>query len=133
MEQKRHSKKRTAIYELLSSTKSHPTAEWIYWQLKPQYPSLSLGTVYSNLAVFQSAGKIISVGVVGGKERFDADTSAHAHFVCRCCNAVIDVADASAPIVPLPGKAESSNVCYFGVCEDCLKIEKSQSTKEKSS
>ncbi|MDR1409528.1 MAG: transcriptional repressor [Oscillospiraceae bacterium] len=120
MEQQRHSKKRTAIYELLCQTKSHPTAEWVYLQLKPQFPSLSLGTVYSNLAAFQSAGKIICVGTVAGKERFDADTSDHAHFICRRCNAVFDVCDAPAPDVPLPGIADGSKVSYYGVCKDCL-------------
>ena len=52
---KRHSKKRDAILTCLRQTKSHPTAEWIYQKLKPEYPNLSLGTVYRNLSEFVNA------------------------------------------------------------------------------
>ncbi|MDR1805465.1 MAG: transcriptional repressor [Clostridium sp.] len=120
----RNSKKRTAIYQLLCQTKSHPSAEWVYNKLKPVFPSLSLGTVYTNLAEFKASGKIISVGNVEGKERFDADCSPHAHFICRGCGAVLDV-PAEVPPARLSGphKAESVTLSYFGVCKDCLNIE----------
>ena len=44
------SRKRQAILEVLRSTKIHPTAEWVHQTLKSDYPDLSLGTVYRNLA-----------------------------------------------------------------------------------
>lgn len=88
---RKHSRQREAILACLQSTASHPTAEWVYQQLKPQLPALSLGTVYRNLALFRKEGVICSVGTVDGLERFDADTSPHAHFVCRRCHAVTDV------------------------------------------
>ena len=53
MPPKKHSKKRDAILECVRSTTAHPSAEWIYAQLKPQIPDLSLGTVYRNLAAFK--------------------------------------------------------------------------------
>lgn len=87
----RYSKKRNAILELLQTTESHPSAEWLFQQLKPQYPDLSLGTIYRNLTFFQEQGDIISVGVVNGQERFDATTHPHSHFICECCGSVIDL------------------------------------------
>lgn len=87
----RFSKKRQAIYDCLHSTKSHPTADWIYSQLHPQYPDLSLGTVYRNLSQLKAAGLIQSVGVVNGQERFDADVSSHPHLVCTDCGTVVDL------------------------------------------
>mgnify|MGYP000354531296 CR=1 FL=1 len=50
---RKHSRKRDAILECLRCTTSHPTAEWVYTQLKPDIPDLSLGTVYRNLAMFR--------------------------------------------------------------------------------
>ena len=41
-----YSRKREAILSALRSTKTHPTAEWVYLQMKNEYPDLSLGTVY---------------------------------------------------------------------------------------
>ena len=48
MPERKHSKKRDAIYECLRNTTTHPSAEWVYAQLKPTIPDLSLGTVYRN-------------------------------------------------------------------------------------
>lgn len=87
----RFSKKRQAIYDCLCATHSHPTADWIYQQLHPQYPDLSLGTVYRNLSQLKEAGLIQSVGVVNGQERFDADVSSHPHLVCTDCGSVADL------------------------------------------
>ena len=44
------SRKREAILMTIRNATIHPTAEWVYQQLKPQYPDLSLGTVYRNIA-----------------------------------------------------------------------------------
>ena len=71
---KKFSRKREAILTCLHGTTCHPTAEWVYQQLKPQFPDLSLGTVYRNLAAFKAEGVIDSVGVVNGLERYDGNT-----------------------------------------------------------
>ena len=71
---RKHSRKRDAILECLRCTTSHPTAEWVYTQLKPTIPDLSLATVYRNLAMFKDEGTIDSVGVYNGLERFDFRT-----------------------------------------------------------
>ena len=47
------SKKRQAILEVIRGTDIHPTAEWVYQTLKSEYPDLSLGTVYRNIAFFE--------------------------------------------------------------------------------
>ena len=59
---RKHSRKRDAILACLRSTTCHPTAEWVYQQLKPAIPDLSLGTVYRNLSMFKDEGLVISVG-----------------------------------------------------------------------
>ena len=77
VQMERYSKKREAILDCLRSTDSHPTAEWIYAQLKGEYPDLSLATVYRNLAQLKSSGIIRSVGVVAGLPRFALAPQAH--------------------------------------------------------
>lgn len=120
----RYSKKRTAVYDVLCSTNNHPTAEWIYKQVKREFPDISLGTVYRNLAMFKAEGKAVCVGVVDGQERYDADTSLHSHFVCRLCSSVLDVKEdavaADAAEVSGCGKMESREIIYRGVCNRCI-------------
>lgn len=86
-----YSPKREAIYKVISSTNLHPDAEWIYCEVKKSYPNISLGTVYRNLVQLRNDGKIRSLGVVNGCERFDADISPHSHFICNVCGRIIDV------------------------------------------
>ena len=74
MEARKYSKKRQAILDALRNTTEHPSAEMLYARLKPEYPDLSLGTVYRNLAMFIRDGAVISVGTVSGQERYDAIT-----------------------------------------------------------
>ena len=121
MQVRKHSKKRDAILECVRSTTAHPTADWVYAQLKPQIPDLSLGTVYRNLAMFKQEGIIASVGVVAGMERFDFNTIPHAHYICHQCDAVIDLHDLALPsqLQVSCGSVEGCSLTLCGVCNEC--------------
>ena len=130
----RRSVKRDAMLDLLRSTDCHPSADWVFQQLRPVYPDLSLGTVYRNLNQLCEHGLIKRVGTVNGQERYDGDVSPHAHFVCTCCGSVIDLP----PSPPTQGyveecskqfrfEAESYEVHVKGLCQAC---KKSKLTKE---
>jgi Fur family peroxide stress response transcriptional regulator len=123
----KYSKKREAILDALRSTKSHPSAEWVYAKLKPLYPDLSLGTVYRNLSLFRGEGQVISIGTVNGQERFDAKTNPHPHFICDVCGEVIDVSDEldlsviGAPQSFSEGIIQYCDVTFHGKCLKCMK------------
>lgn len=89
MPAKRYSRQRELIYQALCRTSEHPTAEMVYQTLKPDNPSLSLGTVYRNLNLLASEGLITRMPFP--VERYDADTSPHPHLSCRCCGGVSDL------------------------------------------
>ena len=122
----KHFRKRDAILTCLRQTTVHPSAEWVYNQLKPEYSDLSLGTVYRNLALFKEQGLITSLGTVNGVERFDGNTHPHVHFVCNGCDAVIDLPQMLVPET-LSASAEESADCrvsscqltFAGTCRDC--------------
>ena len=127
------SSKRNAIYNTILSTTTHPSARWIYEQLKPDYPDLSLGTVYRNLSIFREDGTIMVVGTVKGQERFDFNTEPHPHFICTGCGRVIDID------MPMPGDAlwvkttaeqglevRGCQITLTGLCSDCSEKEKTQ-------
>ena len=124
---KRYSAKREAILQLIRETNTHPTADWVFQQLKPQFPDLSLGTVYRNLATFRQEGVLTSVGVVNGQERFDATTAPHTHFICNCCGKVCDMHDLVVPeeLVTAPTRTDGVRVehyqlTFLGTCKSCL-------------
>lgn len=119
------SSKRNAIYNTILNTTSHPSARWIYEHLKPDYPDLSLGTVYRNISLFKNEGKVSVVCNVNGEERIDGNTSPHTHFVCNSCGRVIDVMDdggnspESLTLLNNGFSIESKLVIYYGKCSDC--------------
>lgn len=119
-----YSSKREAIFRTIASTKKHPSAMWVYEQLKDEIPNLSLGTVYRNIALFKEQGKIISVATVDGHERIDADVTDHAHFVCECCSSVYDLH--SSLLSPVESELKEQgfeisrkNLVFHGKCREC--------------
>lgn len=124
------SRKRKAILDAVMNTQTHPTAEWIYQQLKQEYPDLSLGTVYRNLSRFKEEGKVVTVGVVNGQERFDATVEPHEHFICDECGAVMDLKYQMLPdsvdqqMARSCGmQVRSHSLVFYGVCPDCQQTE----------
>lgn len=117
---RKYSRKRNAIYEAVCSTVSHPSAEWVYTKLKPEYPDLSLGTVYRNLALFKESGEIKSVGSVKGQDRFDGNVEPHAHFICKKCGSVSDLMEEQSPDIPVvDGQVEEYQLNFYGLCGNC--------------
>ncbi len=119
-------RKREAILNCLRSTKAHPSADWVFSQLRPQFPDLSLGTVYRNLSLFKEQGIITSVGHVNGVERFDADIHPHVHYICQNCGSVIDLMELEIPNALSQSAARESGgeildcrLTFSGVCKNC--------------
>ena len=126
MSPRNYSRKREAILAKIRSTKSHPTADWVFQELREELPDLSLATVYRNISLFKEEGSVVSVGTVSGQERFDGNVLPHGHFVCRQCNAVIDIDTPTdkPEITAYLGniqrfKVDRVDLTAYGLCEDC--------------
>jgi Fur family peroxide stress response transcriptional regulator len=135
LKERKHSKKRDAILELIRSTECHPSAQWVYEKLKPVIQDLSLATVYRNINLFIREGLVVSCGVVNGEERFDGTASPHPHTVCIHCGKVSDLpCPQSETIKTLEdgwsngGQPEANRnfsidfrkTVFYGICRDCL-------------
>ena len=122
----RNTKQRTRILEVLCKTDEHPTASWIYDQLKPEFPSLSLGTVYRNLGILEEQGKIKKLRSGSTFDRYDAIITPHAHFCCTECGSIYDMKEVLIPDMLNTANERSShdvreiNLKYMGVCKKCL-------------
>ena len=125
----KYSRQRAAILSFLQSRRDHPTAEFVYSSVKEEFPNISLGTVYRNLNQLAEAGMIakLSFGVLG-IDHFDHNTSPHYHFVCSCCNAVIDLPMAQYDFSSIDaeaaknfdGQIQGHKLYFCGICRKCL-------------
>ncbi|HMF07997.1 MAG TPA: transcriptional repressor, partial [Thermoanaerobaculia bacterium] len=57
---RRKTQQQRLVYETVAGTESHPTAEWVYRQVRRRLPRISLGTVYRNLQRLVGEGKLKS-------------------------------------------------------------------------
>lgn len=123
----RYSKQREAIRMYLLSTKSHPTAEVVYNNIKNEHPRISLGTVYRNLNLLVEQGEALRLDCGDGVDHFDGDTRPHYHFACRGCGCVMDLdMDPIDHIDQIAGagfngEIQGHRVLFYGLCPDCRK------------
>ena len=122
----KHFRKRDAILTCVRETKVHPSADWVFAQLKPEIPDISLATVYRNLSLFKQQGLIASLGTVSGVERFDGNVDPHVHFICNRCDAIIDLPQMAVPqalssqaAAQAGGQVDACQLTFTGVCNRC--------------
>lgn len=118
----RYSSRREAVINALKSTKSHPNAEWVYDTVRKQIPNISLGTVYRNLRELSESGDIATLEVEEGSLHYDADTSAHAHFVCNSCGKISDLYTGGEFACELEREGytvSQTKIIAYGICPDC--------------
>ncbi len=122
----KHFRKRDAILHCVKATDVHPSADWVYGQLRQEREDISLATVYRNLALFKQKGMISSLGTVNGVERFDGNTAPHVHFICSRCDAVIDLPEMEVPgtlssqaAAQVGGAVDLCQLTFTGVCSRC--------------
>lgn len=84
---------RLVIYQCLMFSKNHPTAEDIFEQIRPENPSISLGTVYKTLETLVESKLVQKVPVSENKMRYDARMEAHSHIYCTNTGEIIDFQD----------------------------------------
>src|SRR5215813_4278128 len=71
---------RRVVLEVVRTTDSHPTAEWVHGMVRRRLPRVSLGTVYRNLRILVANGLVKETP--GPHARFDGNVSDHHHFTC---------------------------------------------------
>lgn len=118
---------RLAIYNVLSATKAHPSAEMIFNELQPFYPTMSLATVYKTIEILKEIRLVQALNVGEDSFRYDANTANHPHVRCMSCGRVDDLDNidsrnfinevADSTTYRLTGQ----QFYFFGVCPECQK------------
>ncbi len=123
----RNSKQRDRILKILKDTKTHPTADWIYSKLKPEFTKLSQGTVYRNLGILLKIGKIKKITSGSTFDRYEANLEPHYHLVCERCNSITDFYAPGCEDILKNAKKVSGflikdfQIEFHGICNICRK------------
>ena len=119
-----YSKQREAMMNILRNTRSHPTAQEIYAEMRKTDPKISLGTVYRNLALLTKTGSVMRIDTIHESVHYDAYTDPHYHFICSECKRVYDL---DMEPLELDAAVEENFDCtvtghsliFYGVCGSC--------------
>lgn len=119
---------RVEIIKVFLSRFDHPGVEQVYEQVRGQFPTTSLATVYKTVHLLKEIGELLEISTLDGGNRYDGSKPyPHPHMVCIRCKAIVD------PDLPLfrelAAQAESVSgyritshqLDFFGVCPMCQK------------
>lgn len=117
---------RVALLKIIADSAGHPTATQMYEQMRQQFPTTTLATVYKTLALLKETGEILELEFSGAENRYDGNKPyPHPHLICVQCNRIID------PEIDLMGKVPaqiSRSTGYkivghrfdiYGICPQC--------------
>ena len=119
---------RLAVLEIIKAGPGHMTVNEVLERLKPQYPTITIPTVYRNLQWLKQVGLVAEtdLGGEGHVYEYIADHPHH-HLVCIHCKRVIDLPHSSLdPLFESVCKEYGfepamKHIAVFGVCPDCQK------------
>ena len=125
MKQKRNTRQRQLVLDVLRSYDDHPSAGQVYTDVKVIDKRISRSTVYRNLNALVELGEITQVTGFNDN-RFESRKDMHDHFICKICNEVLDLS--------MPYQRELDDVVnretgcfiekhqtiYEGICKNCM-------------
>lgn len=119
---------RIAILRVLSISKGHPSVEDIYAQVKGEFPTTSLATVYKNISMLKELNEVIELSFGTLSSRYDGNRpDPHPHLICTKCKKIIDpdletLEHVSDELTRETGfRIMSHRLDFFGICPDCQK------------
>ncbi|MGD9158935.1 MAG: Fur family transcriptional regulator [Desulfobacteraceae bacterium] len=117
---------RIAILRVLSISKGHPSVENIYEQVKEEFPTTSVATVYKNVSMLKELGEVLELNFGTESSRYDGNKpNPHPHLICTECKKIIDpdldsLKDMSTELIKETGfRITSHRLDFFGICPEC--------------
>ncbi|MGO4928616.1 Fur family transcriptional regulator [Fundicoccus sp. Sow4_F4] len=116
---------RHAILTYMVNSHRHPTVEEIYLDLLPDYPGMSLATVYNNLRTFVNEGLVKELKISGSTSHYDFIAHDHHHVICENCGRIADFNFAEIKKVEQAAQSQTGYLIYHtnlevhGLCPTC--------------
>lgn len=109
------------ILDIVTASRSHPTAEQVFLELKKTQPKVVLATVYNNLNALCGQKLIRRLHLEGSPDRYDR-MQRHDHLICQRCGKLADVT-----LADLTGRLEQQlresitfyDLQVFYICHEC--------------
>jgi Fur family peroxide stress response transcriptional regulator len=115
---------RLAIIRVLVESEGHPSVDQIYRQVRGDFPTTSLATVYNTLECLKEMEEVLELPFSSGARYDGRNPFSHPHLVCSVCGTIedldIDLGAAVAEVVANRGYADvHERLDFYGVCPRC--------------
>ena len=119
---------RVAILKVLLNSDEHPSVERVYAQVRINFPTTSLATVYKTVNLLKEIGEVLEIGFADGRNRYDGKKPyPHPHLICTRCKTIMDpevssLESLTTEVEQTSGfKIQSHQLKFFGICPACQK------------
>jgi Fur family peroxide stress response transcriptional regulator len=117
---------RLALARVLASSTGHPDAAQLYAEIKVQFPTVSLATIYKTLILLKDEGEILEIDLRTNSHYDGNKPYPHPHLICIRCNRIID-GDEVSMLEKFNDEIEQKyqfqisrhQIIYYGVCHEC--------------
>ena len=116
---------RIAICQIMLNSRTHPSAQQVYDEVKRIHPTVSLATVYKTLEVLRDLDLVQELNFPEGQARFDSNMKPHINLICLKCGTITDLDDKT--IKEITKKVTASTkfkptgqrIDVYGICQKC--------------
>jgi Fur family peroxide stress response transcriptional regulator len=122
---------RLAVLRILAASEKHPTVDKISEEVRSEFPTTSLATIYKTVSLLKEIIAVLELGFADGSNRYDGNKPfPHPHVVCTQCKKIIDpelssLIDMTKEVADETGfKILTHRLDFFGICGECLNKKK---------
>ena len=119
---------RLAVLKILAKSQGHPSVEDIFKQVKPNFPTTSLATIYKTVNLLKEIGEVVELDFSEESNRYDGNKPyPHPHLICTKCKTIMDpdmatFEDLSKELARKTGyEILNHRLDFFGICPRCQK------------
>ena len=117
---------RLAILKILAASEGHPSVDEIYKEVREEFPTTSLATVYKTIGLLKELNEVLELGFPDGSNHYDGNNPLpHPHAICVKCKRIMDpkvmnISELSDEMSRKTGyKIFHHRLDFFGLCPGC--------------
>jgi Fur family peroxide stress response transcriptional regulator len=117
---------RVELIRLIATSEGHPSASQLYAQIKNQFPTMSLATVYKTLDMLKDLGEVLQIGLRDDSHYDGNKPYPHPHLICMKCQKIMD-GELDTTVKNFVQEVEQNfgfqiikhQLDFYGICPDC--------------
>jgi len=117
---------RVELIRLIAASEGHPSASHLYNQIKVQFPTMSLATVYKTLDLLKELGEVLEIGLRDDSHYDGNKPYPHPHLICIKCKRIMD-GELDSAVKNIVQEVEKNfgfqilkhQLDFYGICPDC--------------